>query len=195
MYSFVCYSPNWSTLQSKEQNTVKTNARARRHTRPPFPSLSHRQPRWWDKMQAQWGILWWHHISIYSLLFSGRGHYQSQPPFTKTNMALLSTGHLGINLPTATQGTGVRGLPWRPCWYALIYIYIYIYGSFSETVYHSQYCDIGTKKTKCFKTPNMSFYLMFNTYCMWGIEKKDNLHYLSRTKGGSNDAYCQELTV
>ena len=28
-----------------------------------------------------------------------------------------------------------------------------IYGSFSETVY--QYCDIGTKKSKCFKTPNM----------------------------------------
>ncbi len=26
-------------------------------------------------------------------------------------------------------------------------------GSFSETVY--QYCDIGTKKSKCFKTPNM----------------------------------------
>ena len=34
-----------------------------------------------------------------------------------------------------------------------IYIYVYIYGSFSETVY--QYCDIGTKKSKCFKTPNM----------------------------------------
>ncbi len=31
--------------------------------------------------------------------------------------------------------------------------HIYIYGSFSETVY--QYCDIGTKKSKCFKTPNM----------------------------------------
>ena len=64
----------------------------------------------------------------------------------------------------------------------------YVDGSFSETVY--QYCDIGTKKSKCFKT-NMYVYLMFNTYCMWGIEKKDNLLYLSRT----NDAYCQELTV
>ncbi len=40
-----------------------------------------------------------------------------------------------------------EGVTWYLCYY------IYIYGSFSETVY--QYCDIGTKKSKCFKTPNM----------------------------------------
>ena len=41
--------------------------------------------------------------------FSGTVHYQSQPPFSKTNTALLSTAHLGIDLPTATQGDGCEG--------------------------------------------------------------------------------------
>ena len=70
-------------------------------------------------------------------------------------------------------------------------------GSFSEAVY--QLCDIGTKKSKCFKAPNMQVSLMFITYHMWETvgekKKKDNLYYLRKTKEGSNDVYCQELTV
>ena len=68
----------------------------------------------------------------------------------KKDCCMLPTTHILRTNPDYTHKPQVSQLILFFRFHVCIFL---IYGSFSETVY--QYCDIGTKKSKCFKTPNM----------------------------------------